>query len=225
MKKNFYLIIAIILLIPLTGCMVGTYSQEEKHADPSTPMLKPEDVLYYNSVEEAVAHNNLDTFNTKHIGEQIKLFRHDNIAVLFFKTNEFNKDAIYMLKFYIKESGGTQFSSPISGSNIQWEAHKAAVRMNNCDETGEIRLCIELLNTSQVFNVDNTKTFVWGVSQTENVNDLEIEGQSATEVIEVELDGEVGYFWYFDDLETEKPLAFEDIRKYTHGELIITIPA
>jgi len=228
MKKTLFLLLTFILLIILTGCMFRySFKGADRDADNAAPLstiLKPDDVLYYDSVEEAVAHNTLETYDVKHVDEQIKLFQHDNLAVLFFKSNINNKDIIYVLKLYTKEeSPKTLFSSPISGTNIFWEAYKTAVEKNKCDKLGEIRLCIELFNSTKSFNADSAKNFIWGLSQTEEVKKLKIEGQTVTQVIAIEMDGETGYFWYFGDLVTDKPLVFADIRKYNEGEIVITM--
>ena len=76
---------------------------------------------------------------------------------------------------------------------------------------------------TQVFNLDHTKTFIWGISQTKRIKNLRIEGQPVTNVIEVEMDGEPAFFWYFDDLTTDIPLSFSDLNKQTEGEVVITI--
>ena len=42
-------------------------------------------------------------------------------------------------------------------------------------------------------------------------------------ILNVEINGEKAYFWYYEDLKTDKSLSFKDVRKYSEGELIITM--
>ena len=223
MKRIISVAILVFMITISTGCAFVFPSIYMEKAPSSTTVPKPDEVQYYDTIEEAVAHNALENFSTGYITEPIKLFQHNNYAVFFYKSSIGNEDAIYVLKHYTMEDRNTLYSTPVMGTDIIWEAQKKAVKMNGCDDIGEIRLYIELLNIEQFFNTDNTKTFVWVLSQTDRVYNLKIEEQSVTEVIEVELDGETGYFWYFDDLRTNKPLTFSNLNRYTEGEMVISM--
>ena len=223
MRRALSLIIASIVLTMLTGCMHQFSIEEVNKAILSDFLRKPENLQYFGSVEEAVTHNTLEGSGIRTVDESTKVFNHYDLAVFFFRSSIDNKDTICVTKHYTSDGQGTLYSVPVNATNIIWESWKTAVITNKCDEIGEIKLCITLLNMSQVFAVDSTKNFIWGISQSEEIKKLKIEGQPVAEVIEVEMDGETGYFWYFDDLKIDKPLAFKDFGKHTEGELTISM--
>jgi len=221
--RKILLVASVVILVILTGCTLEFPTTEENKAIIYKPIPKPDEVQYYNTIEEAVAHNTLDGYSVDEITEPIKLFRYNNLAVFFFKASNDNEDFVYVYKHYVTGDADIRYSPPVMATKILWIAHKNMVKMFNRDAIGEVLLCIECLNTPQFFSADRTKTFVWGLSQTEKVSNLKIEGQPVTAVIEVELDGEKGYFWYFDDLKTEKlPILGNSGRYYKEG-LVITM--
>jgi len=183
----------------------------------------PNNYQYYGTLEEAVANNTLETSNVTYINEKIKLFENDKFAVLFFKSNVHGKDTLYAFKFFVREIDGTpHYSPPIVGANIMWAAHILSVKNGKLDELGEVRLSISR-DSLRLFRIDDTKNFFWGISQSENAKKLKIEGQPATEVIEINMDGNAGYFWYFDDLKTTKEPIFQSLTEYKEGDFIITM--
>ena len=223
--RKILLVASVVILVILTGCTVEFEfpTTEENKAIIYKPIPKPDDVQYFQTIEEAITHNTLVYYaDFGKIIEPIKMFKHNSLLVFFYKSSINNEDVVYVIKSYVTEGEDTQYSPPFMGTRTFWKAHKNCVKMFNCDETGEIRLGI-VSSISQFLSVDRTKTFVWGLSQTEKVSNLKIEGQPVTEVIEVELDGEKGYFWYFDDLKTDKSLMCSNPDRYTEGELVITM--
>jgi len=200
-------------------------SSGNKLQEALTPKLpNPDDYYYYPTLEEAVAHNTLDKMNNiMHIGEKIKLFENGQYAVLFFKSTLNGNDLLYVFKFFVKEIDGTShYSPPIVGSGISWETQKLTVQDMKLDAIGEVRLCISS-DSLRMFKVDDTKNFFWGISQSPKAKNLKIEGQPATEVIPVKMDGDTAYFWYFADLKTDKKPVFQDIQKYVKGDFVITM--
>jgi len=177
-------------------------------------ILKPDEVPYYCDIKEAVACHNIDFLNTRIVGEQIKLFQNDNLAIFFFKSKMNDKDTIVVLKHYTcAEDNEKLYSAPLSGSGILRNiCSKPAVKAKNggIDYTEEVRFFINKCS-SQFFSVDATKLFIWGISQTEEIKSLKIEGQPVTEVVLVELDGKKVYFWYFDDFMTKKWRTLTDM--------------
>ena len=218
------------MIITLTGCMfwadqpnVGS-EDTQIGASSSQRSPNPDNFQYYNTLEEAVTHNTLSESNITYIGKKIKLLENSQYAVLFFKSNVHGKDVLYIFKFFVKEIDGTcYYSTPISSLNIAWETRKLSVQQMKLDAIGEIRLCIALDNYSQRFRIDNTKNFFWGISQTPQAKNLKIEGQPATEVIPVKMDGDTAYFWYFADLKTDKKPVFQSLTKYVKGDFVITV--
>jgi len=227
--KIVCLMITIVMMVILTGCLSwpDTDTVQIESSTPinssGPPMPDVDDLQYFDTIDKAVALNDLVETGVKRIDERIKLFENDEYAVLFFRSNLSGNDLVSTFKFIVKNIDGTHYySMPVVVTNMSWEGHKWSVKKMKLDEIGEVRLCIAG-DSLRWFRVDDSKNFFWGLAQTENVRNLKIEGQPVTEVISVELDGETGYFWYFDDLKTDKRPVFKDLRKYTEGEFVITM--
>ena len=228
-RTGIYLLI-IIMIIAFTGCISWSDSDtvsinSDTPIEIGNPQMPDIDELhFFSTIEEAVEHNTMEDFPIRHIDEIIKLLESDEYAVLFFRVNmSSGNDVIYVFKFIIQETNGKPYySTPVIATIVSWEAHKLFIKRGKLDEIGEIRAGISR-DSLRWFRVDEAKNFFWGLSQTERVRNLRIEGQLVTEVIEVELDGETAFFWYFEDLVTDKKPTFKDLRQYTEGEFIITM--
>ena len=228
MKRIFFLAISIAMTAVLSGCISWPEAdtvviESDVPIDISNPAMPDSGSLqYFDTIEEAIMNNDMGLLNFS-IGERIKLFENDEYAVLFFKENVSGNDDVDTFMSVVKEADGIRsYSMPIAATRMPWNGHKLFAKRAKLDEIGEVRLCISR-DSLRMFRIDDKKNFFWGLSQTERAKSLKIEGQSATEVIEVKLDGEAGYFWYFDDLKTDKRPIFKDMRKYTEGEFIITM--
>ena len=224
MKRIISLVISVVMVATLTGC-ISLPTTETVTIETDTPggtaIPIPDDMQYFDTIEEAVVHNELEIVNTN-IDEIIKLFETDEFAVLFFRKNVNGSDVVNAFRFAAKEIDGTRSYAAIAATGMSWETHKLTVKRGKVDEIGEVRYCIAS-DILRYFRIDDTKNFFWGLSQTERVRSLRIEGQLVTEVIEVELDGETAFFWYFKDVKTDKRPVFKDLREYTEGEFIITM--
>jgi len=230
MRKAICYLVTIVFIVTLAGCISWPDTstvviESDIPIDTNNmPLPDPEELEFFMTIEEAVVNNDLEDLNSKYIDEVITLFENNEFAVLFF-WNSVNGDAIfYAMKFMKKEIDGiTQYSKPFYTTSIPWNGmHKLSIKRGKLDDIGEIRVSITR-DVLRLFRIDNTKNFFWGLSQTERVKTLRIEGQLVTEVIEIELNGEIAYFWYFEDLQTDKKPVFKDLRTYTEGEFIITM--
>ena len=226
--KNIILIISIVITAALSGCIswpeADTVLIETDISGDASTLLVPDDLQYFDTMEEAILHNDMDLLNLN-IDGIIKLFENDEYAVLFCREkagDNAGNDAVSVFKFVVKTDGNRIYSTPVAVNRKPWDGHKLFVKRAKLDEIGEVRLCISR-DSLRLFKVDDTKDFFWGLSQTERARNLKIEGQPVSEVIEVELDGETWYFWYFEDLQTDKRPLFKDIREYTEDEFIITM--
>ena len=229
MRRTIFSMIAVGLSLALTGCFPlanrsDAGSSGNGFYETLPPKLPdPDNFTYYPTLEEAVAHNTNEVSTVTYIGEKIKLFENDKYAVLFFKSNVHGKDTLYVFKFYVREiDGSSHYSPPIVCTDVMWKAHKESVQDMKIDAIGEVRLCIARDNL-RIFRVDGTKNFFWGISQSPKAMNLKIEGQPATEVIPVKMDGDTAYFWNFADLNTDKKPVFQDIQKYVKGDFVITM--
>jgi len=229
MKKIICLTINIVMMAALTGCISwpeadSVLIESDIPIDLSNPgMPDPDSLQYFDTIEEAIINNDLGIENII-IVDRIKLFENDESAVLFFRQkNVEGDDVVGAYRTFVKEYDGVRsYSTPIVATGRSPVANKLSVKNMKLDEIGEVRLSISQ-DTLRSLRIDETKNFFWGLSQTERVRNLKIEGQPVTEVIEVELDGETWYFWYFDDLVTDKRPFFKNVGKYTEGEFIITM--
>ena len=229
MKKTIFLIINIVMILTLTGCIswpeTPTVQIESDVpigiSNPTIPI--PDDLEFFDTIEEAIINNDLD-ISIYEIVERIKLFENDEYAVVFlWEKNMDGDDVVCLYKFVVNDTDGMRrYSAPIVATVRSPVAKKLFVTRGKLDEIGEVRSSIAN-DSLRSFRIDNTKNFFWGLSQTESAKNLKIEGQPVTEVIEVVLDGETWYFWYFEDLKTDKNPYFKDLRKYTEGEFIITM--
>jgi len=229
MRRAIFSAIAVVVMtISLAGC-VPAAGQSGAGASGDTPgasspiLQNPNDFQYYSTLDEAVAYNTGETSNVTHIDKRIKLFENDKYAVLFFISNMYDRDALYVFKFYVRKiDEKPHYSPPIVATDIMWAAQKVAVQKMKLDAIGEVRLCISQ-DSLRMFRVDDSKNFFWGISQSPKAKNLKIEGQHATEVIPVKMDGDTVYFWYFADLKTDKKPVFQDIQKYVKGDFVITM--
>ena len=228
MKRIICLMIGIAMMAALTGC-ISWPSADSVLIESDTPIgisnnpiSDPDDLQYFDTPEEAIMHNDLDLQNLN-LGERIKLFENDEYAALFIKENGNGDDGPSVFRFFVKESAGARsYSQPVIATRKTWDDHKLGVKRMKLDEIGEVRLWISQ-DSLRLYRIDEAKNFFWGFSQTERVRNLQIEGQPVTEVIEVEMNDEIAFFWYFDDLKTDKRPIFKDVRTYTEGEFIITM--
>jgi len=229
MKKMIYSLVVIAILILTSGCNLLKFFPVEidyEYLGTDYESLWPDRdmVEYYDTLEEAVANNDMEICNISHIDEIVRLFQDDKNAILFFKSNWDGKDGLWVYRLYKKEKNGeTIYSAPFAGIDILWETHKYFTEFSKLDEIGEVRMCIVLYSDEYLFGIDNTKRFFYGLSQTEKISSLKIEEQLVTEVIPVEFNGEIGYFWYINDLQTSKSSEFRDLRRHLEGEMNVTM--
>ena len=234
MKALVYLVVPIVFLTAILGIAMGCTLNvlkefDEPMACSSYKMPNPTEMDYYSTIEEAVYHSDFYdeeySYNVSHIVKIIKLFQNDRLASVFVQSDDKDSDIIFVYMCYtrIESDGRILYSKPIKGTGIMWYAHKQAIVSRDYNATDEVKFCLSLYSARQHFSIDNTKNFFWGLSQTEKVKNLKIEGQPVTEVIELELDGEPAYFWYFEDLATDKELFFQVLNRYIEEDFIITM--
>jgi len=186
-----------------------------------------DELEWFETAEEAVYHNKLpENHSLQTVDEHIAIFKGEERITFFFRTqNMTGNDVVMFYTGWLKREGDKVYYSPfMGGSGVSQNSLNSEARLFGLDEIGEIRYSISMLgNASQIQATDDNKTFVWGLSQTPRIHTLQIERQSPTNIIPIQLDGETAYFWYFEDLQTDKPLGFQDLTQYTEGELIITM--
>lgn len=192
-----------------------------------------DELTWFETAEEAVVNNEISRWHDtvaedetfKEVDKSIALFEGEERFTYFFRArNALGNDVVVRYFGWLKSTeDAVYYSAATGGGGMSWEFFKDSVRRMRIDEVGEVRMCFNLFNSNQLGAVDDTKIFIWGLSQTPRIKTMRIEGQSPTNIIPLELDGEQAFFWYFEDLQTDKPITFQDLRQHTEGELIITM--
>lgn len=164
---------------------------------------EPEPV-YQDTMEEALAIN--DTYYFKNylymskVNDVIKVFENDEYAVMFYHSIKDNKTDGFIASKFIKKkvNGKNQYALilvlPVEGGGKSISKPLKAVR-----DTAPF------FDYFGNFGITEGNRFIFGSLKSEEVKKLKIEGQSPTEVIEYISNGEKEYFWYYDNLISDKP--------------------
>lgn len=74
------------------------------------------------------------------------------------------------------------------------------------DSTDVVRSYLDFIDYMKSMDVSGkNQRFVWGKHPFSNIDTLKIEGQEPTEITPYEMFGKTRYFWYYEDLESDKP--------------------
>ncbi|WP_088825295.1 MULTISPECIES: hypothetical protein [Listeria] len=160
-------------------------------------------VKFYPSIDKATANNTFSVALDKDsLGEQLLSLKDDNHQIIFFKSSYENKDTITVYKYQLKlDSGQEQYSNPTNATQIVWQAQLDSQKKSKLSNVEMIQLAIKMNNPKQTFNLSpETTKLQWGISKAINTPKLKIDGQTATKVIPITLDGDNVYFWYFENL-------------------------
>ena len=183
-----------------------------------------DEVEWFETLEEAVANNELpEGHRFLTVEEHIALFEGEERVTFFFRSkNQVGSDVIVFYTGFLKREGDRTYYTPFFGGSGRSRLLFRNTARLGLDDVGEVRYAISL-SGRQFDATDDNKIFIWGLSQTSRIYTLQVEGQPPTNIIPVDMDGETIYFWYFEDLQTDKPLAFYDLNQHTEGELVITM--
>jgi hypothetical protein len=174
------------------------------HYNSDAVNLEEPEPVYKDTMEEALAIN--DTYYFKNynymskVNDVIKVFENDEYAVMFYHSIKDNKiDGFIASKFIKKkvndknqyalilmlpaEGGGKSISKPLKA----------------------VRDTVPFFDYFGNFGITEGNRFIFGSLKCEEVKKLKIEGQSPTEVIEYISNGKKEYFWYYDNLISDKP--------------------
>ena len=210
-KKIFTYIAIIMLIFALTACDItsGQFPPPETHR-------------FYPTIGEAIFASE-GFFRVNYpgglptTGEITRLIKNDGNA-FFIIINPEGRPAgvIDIFIFYTKVDGygNTMFSRIVSPRWIYFNLHMRRYGIFEMTEIGEIRYGIHMYRWPNNWWVSTrvgehiSQRPAWGISQTERVHNLRVDGQEVTEVIELEFNGERIFFWYFEDLKTDRVAIF-----------------
>ncbi|MCL2426880.1 MAG: hypothetical protein FWD05_11165 [Oscillospiraceae bacterium] len=223
LRKMIIISVVLVMVLLLSACD----TRARLFPPPDSPRLE-----WFDSVEDAIIYgSSLHGTNLTYRGEITRLIQNECNALYFIiNPDERERGRISIYFFYVRnESGTTRFSRLITPSFLMVDFELGLFDEANLDDIGEIRFGVWSCRAERWYDalgIDIPQRYVWGISRTERVHNLAIEGQPVTEVIEFEHNGQTLYFWYFDDLQTDKsPLCSYELANFNFnvGEMDITM--
>lgn len=185
---------------------IAVSEKEKKEAIKEEQRKMEEELMYYDTIEEAVKNCTYDEYTGYEIKEIIKLLQGEQYAVLFFIADKDGDDILLQYKLKLKkEASKILYSTPIHTTGTLFLNHKRMLRQYN-------KINQETANTEKVkadinlnfpdFNLDEEHELHWGILMDEITQSLKINGLVPTEVLPITMDNETAYFWYYEDLPT-----------------------
>ena len=175
--------------------------------------------IYEDSKEEALAVVNQKIYLAEEylyaskVSDILKIFENDDYATMvYYSKKDSEEGALVIAKFRIR----------IDKEKRQYALLDAIIR--GYGDPGKAKLTSErrfslFCQAIQVFDlpslnnwgIEEGNRFIFGGLDEEYVKRLKIEGQSPTEIIEYTIYGEKRYFWYYENLISDKPSSKFDI--------------
>lgn len=166
-----------------------------------------EDSKYYDSVQEASkarkSGSDAEQGYMCNIDEVIFQAESENYITIYYRSVKNEKtEGFTIAKFKKKKFDGKTKYAFLTCSFS--EAKKGAWIFGNFEE--HLRQVLILLDYDRDMSVyPGEKRFIRGDTNSEKIFNLKIEGQEPTEIIPYECFGEQWYFWYYEDLQSDKP--------------------
>lgn len=169
--------------------------------------------IYYDSMQEALLNSTisleLEEQYRRNIDEEIKLFENDKYALLFYRSIKDKKEEAFNLVRFRIQSGENN-NKQYRAEHMTGHMHKYNdIYISNAEEVIESALWVSEVEKTLGINTDE-KRFTYGTvcedffEEGENIENLKIEGQKPDEIIEYESFGRTWYFWYYNDLQSNK---------------------
>jgi hypothetical protein len=175
----------------------GTESKEEQ------------EIIYYDTLEESLYEfGKNDTLPVTNIRQIVKIIKKDNQWDVFYLVHEQEQDLLYTSKMQIKtEDKDVKYSQPLHTTADGWAAQKWYFEFKGkyySEEDAlkeEIKTDLFAFNSSGSYNLGENEYWVrWGINDREEIKNMKINGKEPTEIIELTMNGELVYFWYYEDL-------------------------
>lgn len=219
-KKYILLLITISLLI--SSC---AYDTSESGSADDTPKSKytmqyengtkeefekepnMDELNFYDTVDEALLDNkHFQKNSAPNVKKIIKILKKNDNAVVFFIADNNGRDDFYIYKIKVKNEGDKElYSKPILGTGWLWQCKLYWIRNLEKDKDKESALKAKVESDLMLFNgaghlyTEKDKVLKWGLSIDEEIKDLKINGQHPTEIMNIKLDDDDVYFWYYED--------------------------
>lgn len=209
----FFLLVFLALIAPKdqktkNGSVIIEYNGEGR-----LPNDKKPDPIYADTMEEALTVNDTYYFKSypymSKVNDVIKVFENDDYATMFYHSvKNKKKEGLVASKFKIRTINGKKqyalilvFPTEMGKKGERWGNRLKGL----CDAA-------PLFDYLAIYGISDKDRFIFGSIDTEKVKTMKIEGQSPTEVIEYTLYGYKEYFWYYENLKSNKPSAEFDIK-------------
>ena len=174
------------------------------------PNFETPDLVYADTMEEALSFN-VDYYFKRYpymhkVNDVIKVFENDEYATMFYHTiKDTNKEGLVASKFKVKITNGKKQYALILVELSEMGGWRMSETLQAMRETAP------LYDFMSEFSINKGDRFIYGSFDTEKVKTIKIEGQSPTEVIEYKVKGKKEYFWYYENLISDKPSSQFDI--------------
>lgn len=181
-----------------------TYEYNSKQIEKSEKSISDSD--YQDTLQLALEKGRKDlddeTMYQKNIDEVIKRIENEEYILLYFRSvKDKNQECFTMAKFKKKEIGGKEkyyflLCYPREDEKNAWYSG---------DFKDNIEGHLVLFDYMQDININPSKgRFLYGASYFEEIYNLKIEGQRPTEIIPYKSLGKQWYFWYYENLNSDK---------------------
>lgn len=163
-----------------------------------------EDSKYYDTIEESLRNAE------KHEGQEymnnmdeiiFELESEDYVTVYYRSIKDKKLECFTMAKFKKKEIDGKVKYTPLRRE--YHEAKAGSWTIGSFED--HLDSLLDLLPFFSRLGPDEEKRFFYGDTKNEKIFKLKIEGQEPTEIIPYESFGETRYFYYYEDLKSDKP--------------------
>jgi hypothetical protein len=174
------------------------------------PNFETPDLVYADTMEEALSFN-VDYYFKRYpymykVNDVIKVFENDEYATMFYHTiKDSKREGLVASKFKIKMTNEKKQYALISVELSEMGGAMISTPLKT------MRDAAPLYDYMSEFSINKGDRFIYGSFGTEKVKTIKIEGQSPTEVIEYLLKGKKEYFWYYENLISDKPSSQFDI--------------
>lgn len=180
--------------------------------NPFSTQVSGKENIYYDSMQEALLNSTisleLEEQYRRNIDEEIKLFENDKYALLFYRSIKDKKEeAFNHVRFNVDMENGKkmyQFEQ-MRGETARYNS----IYLDNAREVIENFIIASEIIGSIGINPEEER-FIYGTvckdffEEGESIENLKIEGQKPDEIIEYESFGRTWYFWYYNDLQSDK---------------------
>ena len=179
-------------------------------------IYQPLNAVHSDSMEEALLtvdwYGKEQSYRCKNT-QTLKVFEGDEYESVFYRSvKDEQEEAVNWVLFRIRydEKGKKQYK-PVYNNGFIVRKDERNVQLPEGLSAGEyIRIEIDMNEIADMNAGESGNRFVFGntekkiLAEGENIYYLEIEGQKPDEIVEYEVLGETWYFWYYNDLKTDK---------------------